>query len=265
MRKVLALLLLLVSFAPARAHEFWLEPESFDVKRDEPVKLSIRVGENFSGVRWTANSNRLLRLTMVAAGEKRDLTSALEKAADGLALPAPPPGTTTVALSTDDKFIEIAPEKFTHYLTEDGLDAALVWRAAHGAVDKPGRELFRREAATLLQVDAPTQPRLRETGFDLQLLPARNPYDVRAGDTLRVQVTWRGAPLANALVQRWTRGAGKDGGVDVQKARSDAQGFISVQLPAGDTMLSTVHMYENDDKKAADWRSVWGNLTFHVR
>lgn len=265
MRKALALLLVLALCPPAFAHEFWLEPEPFEIKRDEPVKLAIRVGENFSGVRWTPKSNRLSRLTMIGANEKRDLTPALEKAADGLAAPAPPPGTTIVALSTDDKFIEIAPEKFTQYLIEDGLDAALAWRAAHGAADRPGREFYRREAATLLQIGAPTEPRLDATGFDLQLLPARNPFEAHAGETLRVQVMWRGAPLANALVQRWTRGAGKDGGVDVEKARSDSQGFVSFELPAGETMLSAVHMYENEDKKAADWRSVWGNLTFHVR
>lgn len=262
--RVALILLLVFNCLPALGHEFWLEPDRFEPQRDMAVRLSIRIGENFSGNPWTPNSNGLARLTMISPQAKLDLTLALMKAAAGaLAVTPAATGTTIVALATDSKFIEIDPAKFAHYLAEDGLDDALAWRAAHGETEKPGRELYRREAATLLRVEAPTTLALRDTGFDLQILPARNPYAAQAVDNLRVQILWRGAPFANALVQRWTRLSA--GGLDVAKARTDPAGFVSFALPSGDTMLSVVHMSENDDRTVADWRSAWGSLTFHVK
>lgn len=264
--RAFALLSLLFGFSlPACAHEFWLEPETFVAQKAGPIKLSVRVGENFSGAPWKPGAVRVIRFTSAHAGATADLLPLVEKqGVDNLTPAFAGEGTHLVALSTTTKYIELEPAKFSHYLHEDGLEHVFDWREAHGQSDKPGRELYRREAATLIQLgDKPSDIALRETGFDLQILPTQNPHALHAGDALRTQILFRGAPLANALVVRWVRK--QQGGVDILKARSDEQGWVAFPLSSGDTMLSVVHMIANEDAKAADWQSIWGNLTFHVR
>jgi hypothetical protein len=261
----LAFLFLMDFSATSGAHEFWLEPESFLPAKGGAVRLAIRVGENFAGKPWEPGASRATRFESIYGGARTNLLPLIDRQGlDRLAVDIAGEGTHLLVLTTNSKFIELEPAKFEHYLGEDGLDHVRDWRAAHGQSDRPGRELYRREAATLIQLgERANDVALGETGFDLNILPEKNPYALHAGDVLPLRVLFRGAPLTNALVVHWARRA--DGGVDIARARSDSQGRVAFTLATGDVMLSVVHMIESEDRAAADWQSIWGNLTFHVR
>jgi uncharacterized GH25 family protein len=50
MIKKLLLLFVLTISTVLTAHEFWIEPQKFNLKRGETLKLNLKVGENFQGI-----------------------------------------------------------------------------------------------------------------------------------------------------------------------------------------------------------------------
>ncbi|MBK8425280.1 MAG: hypothetical protein IPL27_04555 [Lewinellaceae bacterium] len=71
---------------------------------------------------------------------------------DNLFLTFDRPGTHLVTLSTNSKYIELEAHKFEDYLKEDGLEHIRQMRRQTGQSERPGREFYRRDAATLIQV-----------------------------------------------------------------------------------------------------------------
>ncbi len=266
MKKIVSIFLVgALSVAFALAHEFWLHPSAWFVQPGQPVQVRLRVGENFAGEAWEAGPSRVVRFfSLLKKKETARLESLRKNGLDSLWLTFEKPGTQLVALATNSKYLELEAEKFDAYLQEDGLEHVRELRRQNGQTDKPGRELYRREAATLIQVgDKPTKVFFEKTGFDLSIRPEKNPLSARSSDSLNFQIFYLQKPLANALVRHWHKDAGGKAAVQFQK--SDAKGQVRFLLHPGEQMVSVVHMVQHAVPAEADWQSVWGNLTFCLR
>jgi len=267
--RALLLLGILQSLLPpaAAAHEFWLAPSSYRAAAGDTVAIAAFVGTGFRGERKPYATTRALRfelngprtLDLRPAGMNGDLTFARFVAADG--------GGCLVAYESDFVPIELGAAEFDRYLALEGLDGPLKARAKLGA--GPGRERYARCPKTWIS-GRETSRLTRPAGLTLELVPANDPT---AGPSLRVQLLYRGRPLAGALVRSWNRplnrsvvpadaaardSVGPQGGV-----RTDRQGFatLAVDRP-GEWLVSAVHMVPSADRSAADWQSFWASLTF---
>lgn len=265
MKKLTALLLLPLVCSLALAHEFWLQPSSYFTQANSLIRLQLRVGEHFTGDPWEPGASRVTRFQSFLGKKKTDWLPMLEsKGLNNLELRFPQEGTHLLALATDSKFISLEAQAFNDYLVEDGLEHALELRKKLGEADGKSREFYRREAATLIQSgERTTEVPFKKTGFDLQILPEKNPCTMRAGETLRCQIKFKGKPLVNALVRRMNKMGEREATLVTQ--RTDAKGWVEFSLPSGDIMLSVVWMHRVKGSKEADWQSIWGNLTFGVR
>ena len=164
--------------------------------------------------------------------------------------------------------IELAPDLFDAYLADEGLDGPLAARRALSP-RPPGRERYRRcPKLWLAGTDAARAS--APAGLPLEIVPVATPGTT---PVTRMRVLWKGAPLANALVQCWHAPLGAGGAtadpetrdsVDVAwKARTDARGQVTIPTAApGEWMLSVVHMEPCPERDAADWESTWSSLTF---
>jgi hypothetical protein len=154
MIKKLLLLFVLTISTVLTAHEFWIEPQKFNLKRGETLKLNLKVGENFQGDNWNGTRASVNSLRLFYNEIEDDLSQLIpdDVAGDSLSLQFFDEGTGLISYQSTNKRIELEPDKFLEYLKEDGLTNAIEYREAHGENDSTGKEYYQRCVKTIFQV-----------------------------------------------------------------------------------------------------------------
>ena len=267
MQKFLLAGLLLIT-TTGLAREFWLEPVRFWVAPGAAVHVRRVVGGNFRGTAWAGKPGRVTLFTHYAPGVAARSLLVAAAAPDTLqsTVRLLQPGTHLLALATNNASATLDGPSFTAYLREEGLDYALAQREQRHESDKPGRELYRRCAKTLIQVGTPTpsdtaRAWVRAVGLPLELVPEQNPYRLLPGAALTVQVLLAGRPLAGQPVLLWRRGAQPT--TIISKLHSNQNGRVLFRLSEpGEYLVSTVRIEPAPIAANADWQSTWSTLTF---
>ena len=110
-------------------------------------------------------------------------------------------GTWVAGVSTRARNIEMNAEDFNGYLEHDGVLDMLDWRKANNAMDQGAVEKYSKHVKTIFQVgEKRTDDWNTELGYPIEFIPLANPYDLKQGDELQVQLLWKGEPLTNQLV-----------------------------------------------------------------
>ena len=271
-----ALLLAAVCQAPLHAHEFWIAPVTAPLVAGSTARLSLRVGEQFTGdvVGWSKPQTAGLRLVSKAGAQDISMQVPATPVAD-LPIALAAPGTYLVAFESQPHTISLSADRFHAYLHDEGLDFVKAQREAAGQAKQPGRERYRRYVKTLLAVKggeaevASATVHAQTLGQRLELVPINNPLDLLPGEALRIQVLFEGEPLQGALLKAWHKSSGQASGqTTVIRATTNAEGMTSVTLPfSGAWMVSLVHMVRATGAtgvRGVDWDSLWGNLSFVV-
>jgi uncharacterized GH25 family protein len=266
-KKIILSIMLLAFLQSGLAHEFWLMPARFRVKAGEKVNVKLLVGENFRGEDWGKKRERTLQVTHWGGKAKTDLTAqATQSDANDLMVEFKSPGTHLVAMQSKNSFIELEGDKFDAYLKEDGIDNILALRTKNGQANQKARELYQRCAKTLVQVGGKDDNTYQlVTGMPLEIVPLDNPYQLKAGDRLRVRVLFEGKPLADHSVRTWHKTGQPEGTTQTGQLRTDANGEAALVLSAkGFWMVSLVRMVPNPQTSQSDYQSYWGSLTFEL-
>lgn len=268
-----ALLLATLYQVPLHAHEFWIDPVATPLFAGSTARLSLRVGEQFTGelVGWSKAQTAGLRLVSTAGVQ--DISGRVPATPAGdLPIALAAPGTYLVAFESQPHTIRLSADSFHAYLHDEGLDFIKAQRQAAGQAKQPGRERYRRYVKTLLAVQGaqadvnPDAVHAQTLGHRLELVPVNNPMVMTPGEALGIQVLFEGQPLQGALLKAWHKSSGQvTGQTIVIRAITNAQGIITVNLPyPGAWMVSLVHMVRVTGVKEVDWDSLWGNLSFVV-
>ncbi len=269
MKKVLLLLLFLVSYTLLTAHEFWLAPDKYFYTIRDIALIRFRVGENFTGENWAGNKEKIKRLTHYLPNETQvDIAERLStQKGDSIRLPLQTEGTHMVVFNSTNSHIELEADKFNDYLKEDGLQAAIDFRQKNNETTKPGKEYYQRSVKTIIQVgDLKTDACTKPTSLPLDIIPLENPYATPAmapADNLpavKFRILFKGKPLANLLVKTWYRE--KNGTARMQEYRTNSRGIVTVKRYSGPFMVSAVHMERLNGDEKADWQSYWASLNF---
>jgi uncharacterized GH25 family protein len=100
-------------------------------------------------------------------------------------------------------------------------------------------------------------------GYPAEIVPLRNPYGTRIGDTLAVRALVDGRPVVNQLVIA----GGESGGRAMveTRARSDTSGVARFALSGpGKWYVKFIHMVPLSGD-SVNYDSKWATLTFQVR
>ncbi len=260
-RLVISLLLLLGS--ALSAHEFWLEPQNFHLKKGESLTLKFLVGDDFTGENWKGSRGSVEKLQLYYNEIRDDLVQLLPDSTggDSLKLQFFDEGTAVIGYQSTNKFINLDAAKFLDYLKEDGLTNAIAYREEHHETDSSGREKYLRCAKTIFQVGNKMDNSFREVyGFPTEFIPLSNPYVLKKGEILRIKVLVNGDPTAGLLVKTWHRVNGK---TEKSELHSDGEGIISIPVTrVGKWMLSNVRMDRIESDSDAEWQSYWATLTW---
>ena len=115
---VTTVIFLFVAASRAAAHDFWIEPSTFRPKANEPVQLSLRVGEHFKGDPVPRNPEKMEGFIIrgpdhysrpVNGTDGVDPAGSLSLEADGMYV---------VGYRSKRSKIELEAEKFEEYLKE---------------------------------------------------------------------------------------------------------------------------------------------------
>jgi len=257
----LAIVAALAMTERSSAHDLWIEPSAYTPPPGRIVGVRLRVGQDFIGdpvARDPALIERFISVTPAATApvpgqDGADPAGLIRPTANGLVI---------VAYSSKPFPIVLPPEKFAQYLQDEGLDGVARERERLGQTAQPARELFSRCAKSLILSGTPgAGDGDRELGMPLELVAARSPYTLHAGDVLDVRLLYEGRPLPGALVVAVNR---RYPDVAV-RLRTGRDGHVRLPLAAGGAWLvKAVHMIAAPKDTGADWRSFWASLTFEL-
>ena len=243
------------------AHDLWIEASAFRPDPGRVVGLHLRVGQDFLGDPIPRDPSLIEQFVAITPDRTAPIVGQDGADPAGL-LRQVTPALIVVAYRSRSTAITLPPEKFNQYLRDEGLDDVARMRAERKQEQAPARELFARCAKALIQTGAPSSSETdRAVGMTLELIAARNPYVLRAGDSLSVQLLHEKKPLKGALVIALNR---QHPGTRVA-IRTDASGRVIVPLSeSGDWLIKAVHMVEAAEGTGAEWQSYWASLTFEL-
>lgn len=261
--RMAALALVLVEVSAAQAHEFWIECSDFRPAVGSTVSLTLRIGRNLTGdslpyiPAWT-------REFQVSAPEGIRRVQARIGDDPAAALTPRRAGTHVVFyVSTRDR-VQMDTMTYEHYLDREGLRALAGRLGAAPGPDGRYKEAYYRFAKALLLAGSASVSKVRYdrvVGLEIELVAERNPFSLQPGQRLPMRLLYRGAPLADTLVNAY----GEADPTRAVSARSDAHGRFALRLDhPGMWLVNAVHLRAAPSTDAARWHSLWASLTFHV-
>lgn len=247
----------LLTSVAAHAHDFWIEPASYNVRRGERVTFTLRVGEHLHGdvvprMPWHLKAFKAKQASSVTTIAGEPNAAPAGEAAFNRQGPA------VVTYESNARVSSLSQAKFKQYVAEEGLEQRV---ATLGLSNKSRiRDSFSRQAKTLLAIDSDTI-RDEQIGLPFEIVALTELGEVARNKQLRARVYFRGKPLSGALVVAISRA---EPSVPVS-ARSDANGYVTLPLERGGMwFIKSVHLIPASDPNVADVESFWASLTFDV-
>ncbi|MEL6955154.1 MAG: DUF4198 domain-containing protein [Pseudomonadota bacterium] len=187
----------------ASAHDFWLRADPAPDEGPGCYEVRTEIGHGAERQAWPLVSTRLSALRHFAkdgtitdlqpeigAGRDEGLVSVcMDGAEDGI-----------FAIEGFRSFSELEAERFQSYITNEGIRPLIVHRQVNGLTDTPGRELYSRASKAMPAGAASDAVSTRALGLILEITPLLPPGQLQAGETLPLKVTYRGEPVANAMI-----------------------------------------------------------------
>ena len=248
----------------ASAHDFWIQPRSFNLAVGQADPLTIEVGHGPFRSRWSGALDRVVLFRNIAPGAKVDLRPNLHPTPEQDAiLSFSAPGTQMLLFESTDALSNLPSIRYNDYAKIEGLTPALEFRARTGQTEANGRESYSRRCKALIDVGAGgrANPAItRPVGFTLEIVPSISPYALKPGQLLPVQVLYQGRPLAGALVKLTNLE------FDVRPVSmhlTDATGHAQFQVPrTGDWLLNVIWTQPIKNNPNADFETTFSSLTF---
>ncbi len=257
--RILSLVGMLISLAPADAHEFWIEPSPARPAVGETLRIGLWLGERLAGDSVLFDPDRCAGVEMHGPGGVSRVVG--RSGGSALFARADAPGTHVIAYRSRIAYSALPADRFDAYLREEGLESIVAQRRRRGESDRPGRERYLRCAKALVSVVTADERCAQPVGLDVEIVPEAQFAALRAGGTLKFTVLHDGRPLPAASIVA----VSQQDPQNLHRAKTDGRGNAEMCLPSdGPWLLTTVHMTRARDDSNADWQSVWASLWLYV-
>ncbi|WP_420863587.1 DUF4198 domain-containing protein [Algirhabdus cladophorae] len=251
---------------PVTAHEFWLEPEKYQVLSGESIRADLRNGQKFEGVSLPYNENSFLAFERAFAGE---VTAVKGRLGDrpGLQTTLPAEGLASYAYTSTLAHVNYTSwEKFQAFVDHKDFGDVQARHSARGLDPEKFKEAYTRFAKTLVGVgNAAGQD--RAFGMETELVALANPYTDITDGTLQVQALYQSQPRPDVQIELFEKAP--DDSVSITLHRTNDAGVATLPVKAGhsyivDAVVLRVPSAEVADKQGAVWETLWASLTFSV-
>ena len=257
--------LLFAIAGPLSAHDLYLMPEKFVTQAGTRLRVVFHNGDEFPEATSPVKPERLRNMRLVSkAGAAEFETVTAEATRTTAMVRVRGEGSAILTANTIPSFIELDAAKFRSYLEHENLTETIKWREAHGEASKPGRERYSKYVKSIILAGKGDEYYREKTGLVIEIVPEVDPYSVGPGQSLPVQVLFRGKPAVDVAVESAWLEKGKAKTKVV--GRTDSDGRVKVPLEAiGPHRLHAIVMERYADPKVADWESFWASLTFEIQ
>ncbi|HEX3151950.1 MAG TPA: DUF4198 domain-containing protein [Gemmataceae bacterium] len=260
--RLFAIAFLIACCGPTFGHDLWLIPPE---KADTGRTLTVRAhsGSEFPVSEHAPDPAKFARRIVISPeGESALDAAGIEAEAGLLAFRPSKPGVYVVAVETSPKLITLEADKFNAYLVEDSLPHIYALRSKEKSLDRPGTERYSKSPKALVRAgDGKGIDFAKPVGLPLEIVPLKDPFERKVGDTLPVRVLFQGKALADAHLGWATPG---DGALPRGTVRTNAAG--EALIPMAKAGLMTIRLTHMTRPKAKDyeWESFWTTLTWYV-
>lgn len=274
MKRLLPLTILLLLSAAASGHEYWLLPDRFAAAPGDKIAVAHIVGTGWPGETLARDPRRVVRFAIVDKKGERPIEG--EPGADPAGtVPLRTPGVAIAVYRSNPSRVSLEPQLFESYLSDEGLDGIVAYRAAHGESTLPGEEMFSRNAKAMVvaTADGASPAKLsaltardaallrRPLALMLEIVPETDVRQLASGAPFALRILYRGKPLAGALVKTFAQGSV----VTESRVRTDAAGRATMTLgKPGVWLINTVHMIDAPAASGVRWESLWSSLVFEL-
>ncbi|GHF67808.1 DUF4198 domain-containing protein [Seohaeicola zhoushanensis] len=267
MRIFLAALVLLQSTLQVAAHEYWIEPENFQVESGAPLVADLRNGQQFKGGTLAYFSKQTARFELIT---RDGITPVEGRMGDIPALhtAAPEDGLLVILYETTASTLKYTKwETFADFTTHKAFPEAQQTHRQRGLPESLFTETYRRFAKALVGVGS-AEGADAETGMETEFVALTNPYTEDLSNGMAVRLLYQGQPRADAQVEVFDRAPDKT--VTTSTLRTDAQGEALVPVTPGHVYLldGVVLRPMNEGADFAEdlpvWESLWAAMTFAV-
>ena len=251
---------------PARAHDFFLIPESSRPGVDVPFSLALHVTDTFPGdpVAWRPDRtsafflvDRHGRRSLLKSPVQGEPTTARVSLRDG--------GATLIVLQSVPSLIELSSDDFESYVGHEGHESILKARKATPAAREMERERYTRFVKTLVGGSGDRAVISRSVGLPIEIVPEVDPVALGPGDRLPVRVEFEGAPYDGGYLCATHAGFSDEHDAYAWCGRLDDRGRTEVPIRApGWQLVRITRMRSLQGDEEADWESFWAALTFEV-
>jgi uncharacterized GH25 family protein len=248
------------------AHEFWIEPQEYQVESGSEITAHLVNGQNFSGTKLSYFDTRITTFNHTFDGQTAPYEGR-NGDSPALTLADQPDGLHVLAYVSSVSRVNYAEwAKFQGFA--DHKDFADM-RARHDARGLPATdfwEAYTRFAKSLVGVGsaAGTDQNL---GLETEIVALENPYTGDMSDGIDVQVFYQGNARAETQVELFDKPA--EGEVVITLHRTNAEGIVTLPVTPGHSYLvDAVVLRIPSDALAKDkdavWETLWAALTFAV-
>ncbi len=251
---------LLLSVGALAAHDMFLRPDNHFVGENSKSLVRLLNG-TFSLSENSITRDRLIDVAIVSPSGRAKLDTAqwnVTGDTSTFTLTTGAAGTYVLGVSTKPRVLAMTGKNFNAYLAEDGIPDELAARRREGRLDEATRERYHKHVKALVQVGAtPSATFSTVLGYPSELVPLQNPYSLKVGATLDVQLLADGKPVANQLVQYGGRTA-SGGRVAQRNVRSNAEGVARIPLDrTGVYFVKFIRMTRPTGDADANYESRW--------
>ena len=246
----------------ATAHEFWIEPLSYQVPAGANLVANLKNGQEFEGVTLAYFERNIARFDEVVGDTLRPVEGRMGDS-PALDVPAPISGLVTVVHETTPSFVNYKEwAKFQKFADHKDFPDMAARHAANGYPDPPFKERYTRHAKALIGVGDGLGAE-RALGLKTEFVALTNPYDPGFGGTMDVQVLYQGEVRRDAQVEVFDRPP--EGDVTITLHRTDNDGIARIPVTQGHSYLfDAVVLAPIRDSEEAVWDTFWAALTFAV-
>lgn len=258
---IMSLLQLIVSVlisANVAAHDFWIEPSTFQPEPGDVVDVSLKIGDHFIGYPFPRDPHHAIVFDVWTDQGSRPVEGIVGQTPAGRFVV--PEGTSVVGYLSKTTTVSIEADVFENYLREAGLQEVISRRAEEGTSTKEGVEAYARYAKSILSSgDGAGTEFDRVLGFEFEIVPEQDPYAAWQDHTFPVRLLYLHRPAAGIQVSAIHESEFEPTTSGITD--TDGRVVLSIDRP-GVWMITSVHMIDAPAGSSADWRSYWASLTF---
>ncbi len=253
--------------APAvSAHDFWLQPDTFQVAPGATTTMSLQVGHGGNRQKSLMTADRVTRFDSFSIGSHLDRRPELKlgDANVDTILHFPKTGLQLLVFETNGTYSDLPDIRFNDYIAFEGMTPALELRQKTRTTTADGKEVYSRRAKALIQVGPYNKSddaiAMKPVGMSLEIVPLANPYAPAFRGELRVRIYYYGKPVAGATVMMNNL---QFDDRPTQIIKSDAQGNATLTIPRiGEWQANVVWTKPITGDPKADYETMFSSLTF---